>query len=81
MSSPLSKIVHRILGQILPLCLAFSSATNSSAGDLPMAEPESVGVSSGRLGRLTDSMQRYIDSDKLCLLYTSPSPRDQRGSG
>ena len=30
-----------------------------------MAEPESVGVSSDRLNRLTDTMQRYIDSDKL----------------
>ena len=65
MSSPLSKIAHRILVQSLTLGLALFPAINASAGDLPMAEPESVGVSSGRLNRLTDSMQRYIDSDKL----------------
>ena len=65
MSSPLSKIAHRILVQSLTLGLALFPAINASAGDLPMAEPESVGVSSSRLNRLTDSMQRYIDSDKL----------------
>ena len=58
MSSPLSKIAHRILVQSLTLGLALFPLVNTSAGDLPMAEPESVGVSSGRLNRLTDSMQR-----------------------
>ena len=65
MSFPLSKIAQRILVQSLTLGLALFPAINASAGDLPIAEPESVGVSSGRLNRLTDSMQRYIDSDKL----------------
>ena len=65
MSFPLSKIAQRILVQSLTLGLALLPVVNSSAGDLPIAEPESVGVSSGRLNRLTDSMQRYIDSDKL----------------
>ena len=65
MSFPLSKIAQRILVQSLTLGLALFPVVNSSAGDLPIAEPESVGVSSGRLNRLTDSMQRYIDSDKL----------------
>ena len=57
-------IAHRILIQSLVLCLTLLSVY-SSAADLPMAEPESVGVSSDRLNRLTGTMQRYIDSDKL----------------
>ena len=65
MSFPRSKIAQRILVQSLTLGLALFPVVNSSAGDLPIAEPESVGVSSDRLIRLTDSMQRYIDSDKL----------------
>ena len=28
----------------------------------------------------TDPTQRDTDRDAICLLYTSPSPRDQRGS-
>ena len=60
-----SSTAHRTLFQMLPLCLALFPAVNLSAGDLPVAEPESVGVSSDRLNRLTDTMQRYIDSDKL----------------
>ena len=59
-----SNTAHRILIQSLVLCLILLSVY-SSAADLPMAEPESVGVSSDRLNRLTGTMQRYIDSDKL----------------
>ena len=59
-----SNTAHRILIQSLVLCLTLLSVY-SSAADLPMAEPESVGVSSDRLNRLTGTMQRYIDSDKL----------------
>ena len=64
--SSTSRLLHqRIFVHILPFCLALLPAINSSADDLPMAQPESVGVSSSRLDRLTKSMQRYIDSDKL----------------
>ena len=59
-----SNKAHRILIQSLVLFLTLLSVY-SSAADLPMAEPESVGVSSDRLNRLTGTMQRYIDSDKL----------------
>ena len=59
-----SNTAHRILIQSLVVCLTLLSVY-SSAADLPMAEPESVGVSSDRLNRLTGTMQRYIDSDKL----------------
>ena len=59
-----SNTAHRILIQSIVLCLTLLSVY-SSAADLPMAEPESVGVSSDRLNRLTGTMQRYIDSDKL----------------
>ena len=65
MSSPSRPLHQRIFVHILPFCLALLPAINSSADDLPMAQPESVGVSSSRLDRLTKSMQRYIDSDKL----------------
>ena len=37
----------------------------SLADGLPFDKPENVGVSSGRLERLSASMQRYIDSDLL----------------
>ncbi len=59
-----SNTANRILFLSLVLCLTLLSVY-SSAADLPMAEPESVGVSSDRLNRLTGTMQRYIDSDKL----------------
>ena len=65
MSSTSRPLHQRIFVHILPFCLALLPAINSSADDLPMAQPESVGVSSSRLDRLTKSMQRYIDSDKL----------------
>ena len=65
MSSNSLPLPQRIFVHILPFCLALFPAVNSSADDLPMAQPESVGVSSSRLDRLTKSMQRYIDSDKL----------------
>ena len=64
MSSTSRPLHQRIFVHILPFCLALLPAINSSADDLPM-QPESVGVSSSRLDRLTKSMQRYIDSDKL----------------
>ncbi len=37
--------------------------TTVNAEGLPRATPESVGVDSARLQRLTDAMQRYIDKD------------------
>ena len=52
---------------IKPLMFIFSALISSKAfsSDLPMGSPESVGVSSDRLNRLSESMQRYIDSNQL----------------
>ena len=49
------------------LMFIFSVLISSTAlsSDLPMGPPESVGVSSDRLDRLSESMQRYIDSNQL----------------
>jgi CubicO group peptidase (beta-lactamase class C family) len=46
----------------LNLALVSFSAT---ANDLPAATPESQGVSSARLDRFSDAMQRYIDANQL----------------
>lgn len=53
-----------ILGLITALPFILFSIT-SFANGFPTASPESVGVSSGRLERLTNAMQRYIDKDQL----------------
>ena len=45
------------------LLISFSSF--SYGDDLPRAKPENVGVSSERLQRLSDTMQRYIDDNML----------------
>ena len=50
-------------GVLSTFCL--TAASIASAADLPMAEPESEGVSSDRLQRLPAAMQRYIDKDLL----------------
>ena len=44
---------------------AFALSTSAWANGLPMASPESVGVSSERLERMSDAMQRYIDANQL----------------
>ena len=46
----------------LPLIVLGSMA---QANDFPTAAPEEVGVSSDRLQRLSNTMQRYIDSNML----------------
>ncbi|HIF73485.1 MAG TPA: class A beta-lactamase-related serine hydrolase [Porticoccaceae bacterium] len=53
-----------ILGLITALPFILFSITGFANG-FPTASPESVGLSSGRLERLTDAMQRYIDKDQL----------------
>ena len=37
--------------------------TELGSVDLPMGEPEEVGMSSGRLGRIRTAMERYVDGD------------------
>jgi len=53
-----------ILGLITALPFILFSITGFANG-FPTASPESVGLSSGRLERLTNAMQRYIDKDQL----------------
>ncbi len=50
-----------------PLLCVLAILINGSAlaNDLPFDKPENVGVSSERLGRLSDTMQRYIDDNML----------------
>jgi CubicO group peptidase (beta-lactamase class C family) len=53
-----------ILGLITALPFILLSSTGF-ANSFPTASPESVGLSSERLERLTNAMQRYIDKDQL----------------
>lgn len=58
----------RIFRLIPSLALSLLLVTTSSASfgnGLPVATPESQGVSSERLQRFSDAMQRYIDANKL----------------
>ena len=45
--------------------LAASLALPLAAGSIPMVKPEEVGLSSERLGRIHDVIQRYIDSKSI----------------
>lgn len=57
---------HALKALVTLVCSA-SLLLNSSAqaDDLPFDTPENVGVSSERLGRISDTMQRYIDDNML----------------
>ena len=56
------KTAARQLFLLLATALIASSVW---ANGLPTATPESVGVSSERLGRVSEAMQRYIDANQL----------------
>ena len=45
--------------------LGFTPSTFADNGTLPMAEPESVGMSSERLDRIGEGMRRLIDDGKI----------------
>jgi CubicO group peptidase (beta-lactamase class C family) len=47
------------------ICLFFSAAAAGFSAPLPQVSPEDVGMSSERLGRLTNVMQRAVDSGEL----------------
>ncbi len=56
----------RSQGLSLAACFLLASLTvpgTAEARDLPSARPESVGMSSERLGRIGPAMQRYIDAE------------------
>lgn len=56
-----------IIKYLIPILfsLSFSASADTPASGLPMAEPESVGVSAQRLSRIDDFMQRYIDNEMV----------------
>lgn len=56
--------VKRYLIPIL-LSLSFSATADTPRSGLPMASPESVGMSAQRLSRIDDFMQRYIDDEMV----------------
>jgi hypothetical protein len=64
MFSKSKKTFQRSIKPFIFIFFALISSTALSS-DLPMGSPESVGVSSDRLDRLSESMQRYIDSNQL----------------
>ena len=48
---------------VLAVLLSIDRVDGVTLADLPMAEPEAVGMSSERLQRITATMQRYIDAN------------------
>jgi CubicO group peptidase (beta-lactamase class C family) len=58
-------IVSRIRTATLVLGLALLTAPALSGPAPPRATPEEVGLSSERLGRLTDAMQAYVEEQRL----------------
>jgi len=65
MISLLVKIIKATTKRMLFLGSAFALSTSAWANGLPMASPESVGISSERLERMSDAMQRFIDANQL----------------
>ena len=66
-------------------CAAPMDDTALAAQDITQGVPEDVGFSSEGLAAIGPAMQELVDARRTggvmtCLLYTSPSPRDQRGS-
>jgi len=47
------------------LAVPIASASGADRHDLPLAKPESVGISSERLGRVDDVIRRYIAEKKI----------------
>ena len=65
MISLLVKKIKTTTKQMLFVSTVFALSTSALANGLPIASPESVGVSSERLERMSDAMQRYIDANQL----------------
>lgn len=61
----LAKIRINLLSRLAVAIISLVFSTGSLANGLPMASPESVGVSGDRLDRISDAMQRYIDGNQL----------------
>jgi hypothetical protein len=54
--------LFRLINTALALAAGLFSITVSAA-EIPVATPESVGMSAPRLARIETAMQRYIDED------------------
>jgi len=63
LSNPLNNL--RVLLQLLLAGLITLTLPAAAQPDMPTATPEIVGVSTSRLQRLPDAMQRYIDANQL----------------
>ena len=83
---------HNILIEPLPYsgeritCATVSTTDNQDYIILPTINPELltrelIGIQ-GMIEHIVNSLHSHLTTEKLdtCLLYTSPSPRDQRGS-
>jgi CubicO group peptidase (beta-lactamase class C family) len=49
----------------LPACVALLATAPLVAQEIPQVVPEQVGLSSERLGRITTSLQRYVDDGRI----------------
>src|SRR6266550_8774516 len=56
-------IMHRKINTLVLICVSIAAA--AFAQDLPMAKPESVGVSSERLERIGAAVQRSIEEKRI----------------
>jgi CubicO group peptidase (beta-lactamase class C family) len=56
---------HGLCLTILSLALLGGTLPSARAGGLPTARPEDVGVSSERLGRIHEAIQRHIDEHRI----------------
>ncbi|MPZ16791.1 MAG: serine hydrolase [Luteitalea sp.] len=67
--------IHIVRARVLSICFALVTAVVLTAPPvhaqgLPTAAPESVGVSSERLARLSETMRRYVDEKRIAGVVT-----------
>ena len=66
-------------GEIVSLCATYDLSFSESS-TLPVSVVVPITDSAGQSKRLADLLLLLMPHLNFCLLYTSPSPRDQRGS-
>jgi CubicO group peptidase (beta-lactamase class C family) len=57
--------IHRFRLQTLVLALSLAAAHAAYGQALPTAPPEALGLSAPRLARLTETLKRYVDENKV----------------
>jgi len=62
--------MKRTIGSVLPMVAGIIATGSALAEDLPMASPESVGMSTERLGRLDNVMHGWVDDGNLAGVVT-----------